>query len=189
MSIIVNMNIITTKLMASLLKPNLSNLLIFFIIITFSFAPVSSKSLYHPLDHLSPSEIATVKILVEKSYYLFPKHHYRHNLTFQYVGLDEPEKRTVLEWERSKKPSRPPPRRALVHARFNKKTLEIIVDLSKKSIVSKRDYTGKGFPMLSVEEQNEANALSNKYGPLKKSAQKRGLEIDQVFCSTFTVGW
>ncbi|GMN46670.1 hypothetical protein TIFTF001_015843 [Ficus carica] len=156
------------------------SLLLIFIIFIISFSSISS----HPLDPLSPSEFDSVRTIVQKAYSSKSKY----NLTFQYVGLDEPEKGTVLKWQ-----SRPDivklSRRALVHARFNKQTLELVVDLSTRSIISKQVHYGHGYPMFTLDEQVVATELPYSYKPFKDSVKRRGLDISQVVCSTFSTGW
>lgn len=63
------------------------------------------------------------------------------------------------------------------------------MDLSKRSLVSKKVYQGHGYPTLSVDEQTLANELALKYEPFIKSVKSRGLNLSHVVCSTFTVGW
>nr|QPD99060.1 copper amine oxidase II [Morus alba] len=164
--------------------PSLMMKSLYFLIFSI-FISISSISCqkYHPLDPLSPSEFILIKTIVHKAYSTS-----NHNLTFQYVGLDEPEKSTILSWQ-TKPATKPPARRALVHARLNKETLEIIVDLSTRSIFSEQRHLGSGFPMLTLEEQTNANILVLKYGPLIKSVKDRGLDMSQVYCSSFTAGW
>lgn len=169
-------------------KPSLSLLIIFFLfIINFSSISCQHYDHHHPLDPLTPSEFIQIQTLVEKAY-----SQSGHVLTFQYVGLDEPDKTTILSWAKLK-PSvaaaRLPPRRALVHARLDGKTLEIIVDLSTHSIVYEQKHYGTGYPVLTVEEQTVACGLPPKYGPFVESVKKRRLDLSQVACSAFTVGW
>ncbi|GMN46671.1 hypothetical protein TIFTF001_015842 [Ficus carica] len=165
----------------------MAKLLFIFSIFFFSFSSISSQNL-HPLDPLTPSEITLVQTIVRKEYSSPSKY----NLTFQYVGLDDPEKSSVLKWQysRSKTLVHPPPRQALVHARFDKQTIEIIVDLSTRSIVSKQVHRGHGFPMFTDEEQTMASELPFSFGPFKDSIiKKRGLNISEVVCSTLSTGW
>ncbi|KAE8728078.1 Primary amine oxidase, putative isoform 1 [Hibiscus syriacus] len=70
----------------------------------------------HPLDSLTPSEFLLVRAIVNQSYPTF-----NHKLSFQYVGLEEPEKQVVKSWL-SKPSSKPPPRRALVVLRLKQQT-------------------------------------------------------------------
>uniref|UniRef100_A0A2P2Q6T0 Amine oxidase n=1 Tax=Rhizophora mucronata TaxID=61149 RepID=A0A2P2Q6T0_RHIMU len=124
-----------------------------------------------------------VQTIVKKSY---PSS--SHNLTFQYVGLDEPEKPDVLSWL-SKPTTKAPSRHALAITRVNKQTHEIVVDLSKGLILSDDIYRGSGYPLLTYEEQIAAILLPLKYGPFVKSAENRGINVSEVVCSTFTKGW
>ncbi|KAK8502813.1 hypothetical protein V6N13_093381 [Hibiscus sabdariffa] len=155
--------------------------LFFCIFAIFLVSPITSKT--HPLDSLTPSEFLLVRAIVTQSY---PTSH--HNLTFQYVGLEEPEKPLVKSWL-SKPSSKPPPRQALVVIRLNHQTRELIVDLSKRSIVSDRLYGGSGYPLLTIEEQEAAANLALKHEPFLESIKRRGLNISEVVCSTQTIGW
>ncbi|ESW15243.1 hypothetical protein PHAVU_007G056500 [Phaseolus vulgaris] len=146
----------------------------------------------HPLDPLTPSEINLVQTIVQKAY---PTSNTTdHNLIFNYVGLDEPNKLQILSWQSSNpktkpKPSPPPPRRAFVIVRFQKQSHEIIVDLSKSSIVSTKVYEGNGYPPLTLGEIEVATQLPLSYEPFKKSLRKRGLNVSEVQCVAFTFGW
>lgn len=152
------------------------------IILFWSFA--ESKNHPHPLDPLTPSEFNLVKTIVQQSYPTTTPH----NLTFQYVALDEPNKPEILSWQ-SSNPKTKPPRRAFVVARFQKHSLEITVDLSTHSIVSTKVYQGHGYPMLTFGEQALVSQLPLTYEPFKKSLRKRGLDISQILCFSFTIGW
>lgn len=160
----------------------------FLLISTLFFFCTSASTIYqHPLDPLTPSEFKIVKTIVQKKYLATsPK------LTFQYIGLDEPDKDIVLSWEYSNpktKTTTLPHRRAFVIARFKKQSLEITIDLSKRSIVSTKVYTGHGFPMITFDEQDSVAELPFKFKPFIESVTKRGLNISQVVCSTASVGW
>ncbi|KAL9325106.1 hypothetical protein ACSQ67_005751 [Phaseolus vulgaris] len=48
---------------------------------------------------------------------------------------------------------------------------------------------GNGFPTLTVEEQSEALQLPFKHGPFVESIEKRGVNLSEVVCSGFSVGW
>lgn len=163
---------------------NSPTLLFFFIISFFTISHIACQK-HHPLDPLSPTELNLVSAIVQKSY---PSSD-RNNLTFQYVGLDDPEKQTILSWQSNPTKTPLPPRRALVVIRFNKQTHEIVVDLPTSSVISKKVYKGLGYPMLNLEKRTLASELPFSYGPFKESVKKRGLDISQVVCSTFSVGW
>ncbi|MBA0789564.1 hypothetical protein Gotri_025470 [Gossypium trilobum] len=163
--------------MASTLKITL-----FFSIFTIFFlSPITSNP--HPLDSLTPSEFLLVRTIVSQSY---PSPN--HKLTFRYVGLEEPEKPVVKSWLTTP-PTKPPPRQALVVIRLNQQTRELIVDLSKRSIVSDELYDGFGYPLLTREEEEAAADLALKHEPFLASIKRRGLNISEVVCSTQTIGW
>lgn len=148
----------------------------------FFFVGTSSSSLHdfnHPLDSLTLSELTQVKTIVKNSY--FPL-----NVTFHYVGLNEPDKQLVLSWLSSNKTL---PRQAIVITRIDQKTHEIIIDLSSVSILSNKIYYGHGYPMLTLQEQTNANKLPLSYPPFMSSIKKRGLKLKEVACQGFPVGW
>lgn len=153
----------------------LRNILIF---LTLFFIPTHQL---HLLDPLTPSELDQVRTIVTTS---------EPNSSFHYVGLDEPDKPTVLSWlVGSPTPSPPPPRRAFVVTRVNRTTHEIVIDLSKNSVVSDKVHEGHGFPLLTFDEQTTASDLVRKYLPFVAALGKRGLRIEEVACGAFTVGW
>ena len=158
-------------------------LLSFFV---FSLSIFSTASIHnhhhhhHPLDPLSLHELDRVRTIITASH---------HNISFHYVGLDEPDKSTVLSWLSRHTAAKPPPRRALVIARLNHQTRQFIVDLSTRSIVSDEIYGGSGYPILTFEEQTAANSLALSYAPIRASVSKRGLKVEEIVGLSFTVGW
>ncbi|KEH32233.1 amine oxidase [copper containing] protein, putative [Medicago truncatula] len=56
-------------------------------------------------------------------------------------------------------------------------------------VVSDNVYKGNGFPTLSVDEQSIAIELPKKYPPFIASVKKRGLNLSEIVCSTFSMGW
>lgn len=106
------------------------------------------------------------------------------------IGLDDPEKDDILKWVSSKPSVITIPRKAFVIAIINNvESHEIVIDLRLKSIVSDNIHKGNGFPTLSVDEQTVAVGLPLKYPPFIASMKKRGLNLSEVLCSTFTMGW
>ncbi|KAG4907764.1 hypothetical protein AAZX31_20G133000 [Glycine max] len=158
-----------------------------FSILMLFWSHAECNHLLHPLDPLTPSELNLVRTIVQNFY---PT---SQNLTFHYVGLDEPNKPEILKWLSSNnskiKPKPRPPRRAFAVVRFQKQSHEITVDLSTHSIVSTKDCEGNGNPMLTFGEQAVASQLPFSYEPFKESLKKRGLNTSQVVCACFTIGW
>ncbi|XP_042052097.1 primary amine oxidase-like [Salvia splendens] len=158
------------------MAPSLKDVIFFFfffmILISISF---SIQDSHHPLNSLTPLELSEVGSIV--------KSHCNGNVSFHYVGLDEPHKSHILRWHSA------PPRRALVLARINSATHEIIVDLSRSSVVSDRLYQGNGYPLLNIEEQVAASNLAVSYAPFVASIEKRGLKMEELVCMSFSVGW
>ncbi|XP_043690957.1 primary amine oxidase-like [Telopea speciosissima] len=148
----------------------------------------SSSHHLHPLDPLTPSEISKVRSIIIGS-----KQSSTQNLTFQYVGLEEPDKHTVLSWlsnqANTTTTTKTPPRRAFVITRNNNQTHEITLDLSTRSIVSDKVYKGYGYPLMTAAEQMAAIELPLTYAPFKASVSKRGLNLSEVVCGTYSVGW
>ncbi|KAK4424709.1 Primary amine oxidase [Sesamum alatum] len=147
----------------------------------FSLLSLAASHEHHPLDPLTPLEHIQVQTIVKNSY---------PNVTFHYVGLDEPEKAAVLSWLSSSDHSNQiPDRRAFVIARDHSESHEIVVSLADKRVVSDNVYDGYGYPVITFEEQRAATQLPLTYAPFLASIAKRGLMLDQVFCGSLTVGW
>jgi primary-amine oxidase len=145
----------------------------------------------HPLDPLSPAEITAVRAAVLASP-LVPAR----PLTFHYVGLDEPDKADVLAYAyhgASRGPHRLSlPRRAFVIARAGGQSHELRVDItdaSSPSVLSHAVHRGAGFPTLTLDEQFQAVALPPAYPPFRESVRRRGVDMDDVLCAVFPVGW
>lgn len=150
----------------------------FFVSTSLSSSPLEYN---HPLESLTLFELTQVTNIVKNSY--FPL-----NVTFHYVGINEPNKQLVLSWLSSTHhPSLP--REAIVITRIDQKTHEIIVDLSSVSILSDKIYNGHGYPMLTLQEQTAANELPLSYPPFISSIKKRRLKLKEVACQGYPVGW
>ncbi|KAF8111806.1 hypothetical protein N665_0072s0018 [Sinapis alba] len=162
----------------------LNNILIFssiFVITSSSFIPLS-----HPFDPLTETELKLVVKIIKETYPVGPSHRF----TFQYVGLNEPDKSRVLSWHSA--PDQdvlPPLRQAFVIVRDKGKTREIIVDLSSRVIISDKIHVGNGYPMLTIDEQQAATALILKYKPFRDSIERRGLDVLEVVVTSSTMGW
>ncbi|KAK4266318.1 hypothetical protein QN277_027260 [Acacia crassicarpa] len=144
------------------------------------FSPITTTD--HPLDPLTEDEITLIRTIVLKRY---PT-----NTGFHYVGLDDPDKSTLLKWASSPNKNLVPiPRIAFVIIMVNSQTREIFINLKTQQILSDNVHTGNGFPTLTVDEQSQAVSLPLKYGPFIESVKKRGLNLSDVVCSSFTVGW
>ena len=157
--------------------------LILFLLLSLHIFSLVSSYQHYPLDSLTPSEFTLVRTIVKK---IYPSS--KLNITFQYIGLDEPDKPTIHSWLSNPK-SKPPPRRAFVIARLDKQSHEIIVDLSTCAIVSNKVYHGHGYPFLTPDEQVTAVELPQTYEPYIESIKKRGLNLSEVVCSTYTIRW
>lgn len=153
-------------------------------ILLFFLTQALSLAHRHPFDPLTPSELTTVTNVVKSSHLGSSNF-----LTFHQVGLEEPDKPLMLSYLSN--PSNTPPlsRRAFVIARIQKQTHELYVDITNKSIISDHIYEGTGYPVLGLDEQFTASLLPLNYTPFIESVKKRGVDIKDVVCSTFTVGW
>ncbi|KAG5077723.1 hypothetical protein JHK82_056418 [Glycine max] len=145
----------------------------------------SVNSLAHPLDPLSPAEINKTRDIVQGSYLgAIP------NITYHFVDVEEPDKKNVLEWLSSNTKDKPIiPRQATVVVRVKGETYELVVDLTKRSIVSDKIYTGHGYPPFTFNELFQASKLPLTYPKFKSSIAKRGLNLSEVSCVPFTIGW
>uniref|UniRef100_K3ZVL8 Amine oxidase n=1 Tax=Setaria italica TaxID=4555 RepID=K3ZVL8_SETIT len=155
----------------------------------------AASSRPHPLDPLSPAEITAVRAAVLASP-LVPAR----PITFHYVGLDEPDKPDVLAYAyggstpRRRQLLRLLPRRALVIARAGGQSHELRVEVttnasSAATVLSHAVHRGAGFPILTLEEQFAAVALPPAYPPFVDSVRRRGLDMGDVLCAVFPVGW
>ncbi|XP_019091743.1 PREDICTED: primary amine oxidase-like isoform X2 [Camelina sativa] len=160
----------------------------FIILIFSSIFAISSSSIRppHPFDALTRTELKLVRNVIKKTYPVGPKY----NFTFQYVGLNEPDKSLVLSWHSSPDLNvKPPPRQAFVIVRDNGKTREIVVDFSSRVIISDKIHVGKGNPTLTIDEQEAATALVHKFKPFRDSIRRRGLKLSEVVVTSSTMGW
>ncbi|RID49948.1 hypothetical protein BRARA_H00709 [Brassica rapa] len=162
----------------------LNNILIFssiFVVTSSSFIPLS-----HPFDPLTETELKLVGKIIKETYPIGPSHRF----TFQYVGLNEPDKSRVLSWH--SEPDQnviPLPRQAFVIARDKGKTREIIVDFSSRAIIWDKIHVGNGYPMLTIDEQQAATALILKFKPFRDAIKRRGLDVLEVVVTSSTLGW
>lgn len=139
----------------------------------------------HPLDSLTPDEITAIRRVILAS----PLGSSSGPLSFHYVGLDEPDKPQLLSFLSNPTAAPRPPRRAFVVARAGKETREIYVDITNSKIISDSTYGGIGYPIFTLAEQAAAVSLPMSYTPFIESVAKRGVDLSQVICSTFSVGW
>ncbi|KAF5752279.1 primary amine oxidase [Tripterygium wilfordii] len=160
-----------------------SSMTITLLVLAFTLQCCFTDSFSHPLDPLNPSEINQIKLIVEKS-----KLGTLPNLTFHYLDIDEPEKIDVLKFLSSRS-DHSLPRRAKAVVRAGGETHELLVDLTTASIASDRVTTGHGYPPFTFIELFRASKLPLNYPEFKHSISKRGLNLSEVSCIPFTVGW
>ncbi|XP_058739559.1 primary amine oxidase 1-like [Vicia villosa] len=144
------------------------------------------NSLSHPLDPLSPNEINKTRHIIQQSYL-----GHIPNITFHFVDVEEPNKNNVLKWLSSTTKQKPIviPRQAKVVVRAKGETHELVVDLTKGSIVSDEIFKGHGYPPFTFNELFKASKLPLKYSKFKESIAKRGLNLSEISCVPFTIGW
>ncbi|CAJ1931865.1 unnamed protein product [Sphenostylis stenocarpa] len=142
---------------------------------------IGPLQLTHPLDPLTKQEITLVQTTLLNKY---PTKTNR--VHFHYVGLDDPDKVTVLKWLSTGAETT---RNAFVIAIINSQIHELTINLRSSEVVSDKIHRGNGFPTLTLEEQSEAVKLPLNHGPFVESVKKRGLNLSEVVCSGFTVGW
>ncbi|TVT97552.1 hypothetical protein EJB05_57182, partial [Eragrostis curvula] len=180
-------------------------LLVAALAVTAIFPAAASRSHPHPLDPLSPAEITAVRAAVLASP-LIPAR----PISFHYVGLDEPDKSDVLAYAahhhhhgdaRRRRQPPPLPRRAFVIARAGGESHELRVDVTTNAsssssspaaaaaVLSHAVHRGAGFPTLTLDEQFAAVALPPAYPPFSESVRRRGVDMDDVLCAVFPVGW
>ncbi|KAK8955304.1 hypothetical protein KSP40_PGU020984 [Platanthera guangdongensis] len=157
-------------------------LLCFLLLCFILISPSSSHP--HPLDPLTPAELSAVRSIITSSPLNLSA-----SLTFHYVGLDEPDKSSVLSWSSAYSYSSLPPRRAMAILRAESQTHELIVDIAGAAIVSHIVQPGTAYPMLTIEEETAAGLLPKSYAPFVESVRKRGLQLEDVLCTSYTRGW
>ncbi|XP_031272116.1 primary amine oxidase 1 [Pistacia vera] len=156
-----------------------------FLVLAFFLQYCFTSSLYHPLDPLNSTEINQIKLIIQKS-----KLGGLPDLTFHSVDLEEPDKRFVLKWlSASKQGKTNLPRQSKVVVRGGGETHELVVDLGTDSIKSHHIYTGHGYPPLTFNELFKASKLPLSYPKFKNEMIRRGLNLSEVSCIPFTVGW
>ncbi|KAF3457151.1 hypothetical protein FNV43_RR01808 [Rhamnella rubrinervis] len=140
---------------------------------------------YHPLDPLNSSEYDQIRLIIQKSHIgSLP------NLTFHFVDNEEPEKADVLKFLSSRGQNKHvPARQAKVVVRAGGRTHELVVDLATDAIRSDRVYTGHGYPPFTFNELFLASKLPLNYPKFQDSVSRRGLNLSEVSCVPFTVGW
>ncbi|KAI3770817.1 hypothetical protein L6452_01962 [Arctium lappa] len=157
--------------------------LIMILVITWQFLHISSQN--HPLDPLNPNEITQIQHIITTSHLASLPH-----LSFHFVDLDEPEKNKVLQWLSSNKKNQSfPYRRAKVVVRGGGQTHEIILELTTGSIISEHVYKGDGYPPHTFSELLQAARLPFNSSRFKDLVARRGLNISEITCFPFTVGW
>lgn len=155
------------------------------LVLAFLLQCCCANSLYHPLDPLNPSEINQTKLIVQKS-----KLGTLPNLTFHSLDLEEPDKVHVLGWlSKQKRGKLNLHRQAKVVLRAGAETHELIVDLAIGSITSHNIYKGHGYPPFAFIEFFRASKLPLTYPKFRESIRHRGLNLSEVSCLPFTVGW
>ncbi|EPS67377.1 primary amine oxidase, partial [Genlisea aurea] len=158
-------------------------IIVFFLF--FFFFPAEPQD--HPLDTLTQQEITTIRSVILAH---FPDSAETNNLTFHYVALEDPSKSSVLSWKSDPGRRLLPPRRAAVTLRVDRTTRVVVVDLAGGgSVASDEAYGGTGYPMLSVEEQEFASRIARGYPPFAAAMERRGLKLEEIVCSSYTVGW
>ncbi|CAI9294239.1 unnamed protein product [Lactuca saligna] len=159
---------------------------IFIIILVITFHVLFINSQYHPLDPLTPNELSQIQLIITNSHISSLP-----NLTFHFVDLNEPNKKDVIQWLSSphKQNQSFPYREAMIVIRGGGQTHELIVDLTTSSIKSDHVYTGDGYPPNTFTELLQAARLPFKSSKFKALISKRGLNISEITCFPFTIGW
>ncbi|KAI3752684.1 hypothetical protein L2E82_24719 [Cichorium intybus] len=159
---------------------------ILMIILVVSFHVEFTNSQHHPLDPLTPTEISQIQHIITNSYLSSLP-----NLTFHFVDLHEPDKTHVLQWLSSshKQNQSFPHRQANVVIRGGGQTHEITIEMTTSSIASHHLYTGDGYPPNTFNEFLQAARLPFKSSRFNKLVLKRGLNVSEITCFPFTIGW
>jgi primary-amine oxidase len=137
---------------------------------------LSGAATAHPLDGLSPDEIAAVTgILAEAG-------HTSDESRWPLIELHEPDKAEVLAWQEGD----PVTRRALVNAVTDGGVFRGVVNITDGSVESWEPAEGE--PMLLVEEFVGAMDLALSHPDMIAGLEARDLTPDDVFCLPLTAG-
>ncbi|XP_010540181.1 PREDICTED: primary amine oxidase-like [Tarenaya hassleriana] len=170
---------------------------------TLSSTSVLKKPSHHPLDPLSPAETQVSKFCIKgakmRSLHapvVCPAVHPRRvNACASLVGYTGSKTRFIRNRflgspaKIVKTQAAAVPRRAAAIARLNKQTLELVIDVTSRSMLSSQIYRGFGYPVYSPDEKSLAVDLPFRYGPFIESVRRRGLNLSKVVCTLFSAGW
>lgn len=143
------------------------------------FAAPALAEVAHPLDPLSPEEIAIAIRAVAASGRATP------TTRAAVVALAEPEKSVILAWRKGARMHR----KAYVALRVDGTTVEVNVDLASGRIDSWKPVPGAQTPILSAEWA-VAQRLVKQDPRWHEAMRRRGYEsFDDIFCESMSAGY
>ena len=137
-----------------------------------------AQSAAHPMDALSPAEVALAVRLVREAGLVGD------GARYPMITLREMDKAAVLAWT----PGKPISRHALVVVRDAGKTSEIVVDLDRETILSRRIVPGAQ-PSIMQHEFDRAIALTIADHRWQKAVKRRGYDHQSnIACAPQSAG-
>ncbi|MEZ5288129.1 MAG: hypothetical protein R2712_25700 [Vicinamibacterales bacterium] len=131
----------------------------------------------HPLDALSPGEIATAAAVLREAGRADDR------TLFASISLEEPPKEAVLAW----RSGAPIPRSARVIMRRDARTTEAVVDLTGRTIARVVEVDGQ--PFVTVAEITAATTTATEDPRMREGLRLRGItDPSTLFCAPRTVG-
>ncbi|KAF2618424.1 hypothetical protein F2Q68_00039722 [Brassica cretica] len=147
------------------------------IIIFFSFIFATSSSSFapsrHPFDPLTETELKLIQNIINKTYPISPSHKF----TFQYVGLNEPDKVSSLVLVLITETTSNRHHVRSSSSLDNGKSREISVDFSSRAIVSDKIHEGNGYlcSQTTNKRQPQSLCLSSSRTMMRVRQRQRGL--------------
>src|SRR4051812_47174016 len=135
----------------------------------------------HPLDPLTRQELDTAVQLLMHSGKMGD------DSRFQYLGLHEPPKETVLNWQ----PGMTVPRQAfaVIYDYGTNKTVEAIVDLNDRSVASWKDIPGAQ-PAMTSEDFDRGEKIIRDDPRWQEAIRKRGItDLENVEVGNVTFAY
>lgn len=141
----------------------------------------STETPSHPLDPLTMPEINLVRTILS-SYdpfsFSFP--------SIRSLSLHEPDKSLVFAW---RKGDPLPPRKAAVIALLDGHSHILSVDLDSVRVTTHDIDPSSGYPLVTMEEINEAVRITLSHAEFNKTVLERGVGLSDLACLGLSPGW
>ena len=141
---------------------------------------VRADPVQHPLDRLTAKEYATVVEVLKGT------NHTDLRSRYSLITLEEPSKDEVSKW----KPGEELTRQAFVIIKQGAETLQGVVDIRARKVISWEQIEGVQPGILPTEEWNFPDFIVRRSRQWREAVQKRGIEnLGDVLCLPLTAGY